>query len=40
MTRVSAPHLAHHSNGPHSVESARAEALGYGIAWDGLVVEV
>lgn len=39
-TRVFGTHLAHHSNGPHSLESARAEALGYEIAWDGLVADV
>lgn len=39
-TRVLGTHLGHHSNGPHSVESARARELGYDIAWDGLVVEV
>ena len=39
-TQILGTHIAHHSNGPHSVESARAEALGYEIAWDGLVVEV
>lgn len=39
-TRVLGTHIAHHSNGPHSVESVRARALGYDLAWDGLVVEV
>lgn len=40
VTRIFGTHLAHHSNGPHSVESARAEELGYELAWDGLVVDV
>ena len=39
-TRILGTHLAHHSNGPHSVESARAKELGYELAWDGLVVDV
>lgn len=39
-TRLLGTHIAHHSNSTHEVESARAQALGYDIAYDGLVVEV
>lgn len=39
-TRLFGTHIAHHSNSTHEVESARARALGYDIAFDGLVVEV
>jgi phosphoribosyl 1,2-cyclic phosphate phosphodiesterase len=39
-TRILGTHLGHHSHGAHSIESARAEALGYELAWDGLVIEV
>lgn len=39
-TRIIATHIAHHSHGVHSVESARAAERGYELAWDGLVVEV
>ena len=39
-TRILGTHLSHHSCDIHSVESAKAESLGYEIAWDGLVVEV
>lgn len=39
-TRVFGTHIAHHSNGPHSIEAARARECGYDLAWDGLVVEV
>ncbi|HWV24350.1 MAG TPA: MBL fold metallo-hydrolase [Thermomicrobiales bacterium] len=39
-TKVLGTHIAHHSNGPHSVESAKAQELGYDLAWDGFVVEV
>jgi phosphoribosyl 1,2-cyclic phosphate phosphodiesterase len=39
-TQVLGTHLGHHSNGPHSIEAARAAELGYQIAWDGLVIEV
>lgn len=37
-TRLIGTHLGHHSNSIHEVEQARAEALGYDIAWDGLEV--
>lgn len=33
-------HIAHHSNSIHEVEDARAQELGYRIAYDGLVVEI
>jgi len=39
-TRVIGTHIAHHSYGPHSVESARAAERGIELAWDGLDVEV
>lgn len=39
-TRHIGTHVAHHSYGTHSVESARAAEYGYELAWDGLVVEV
>lgn len=39
-TRVYGTHLGHHSCSIHEVENERANALGYEIAWDGLVVEV
>lgn len=39
-TRLLGTHLAHHSNSTHEVESERAQALGYDIAWDGLIVDV
>lgn len=39
-TRVYGTHIAHHANSVHEVEDARAQALGYAIAWDGLVVDV
>jgi phosphoribosyl 1,2-cyclic phosphate phosphodiesterase len=38
-TRILGTHLGHHSNGPHSVESARAAEHGYQLAWDGLVID-
>ena len=39
-TRLLGTHIAHHSNGTHEVESARAQALGYDIAYDGLIVDI
>jgi hypothetical protein len=39
-TRILGTHLGHHSHGVHSVEAVRAEALGYELAWDGLIVDV
>lgn len=39
-TRVIGTHLGHHSHGPHSIEAAKAEALGYEIAFDGMTVSV
>ena len=39
-SRVIGTHLGHHSHGPHSVESRRARAHGYELAWDGMLVEV
>lgn len=39
-TRILGTHLAHHSNTIHEVEDARAQALGYRIAYDGLIVEI
>lgn len=39
-TRLFGTHIAHHSNGTHEVESARAQALGYDIAYDGLIVDI
>jgi phosphoribosyl 1,2-cyclic phosphate phosphodiesterase len=39
-TRLFGTHIAHHSNGVHEDESLRARALGYDIAYDGLVVSV
>lgn len=39
-TRLFGTHIAHHSNSTHEVESAKAQALGYDIAWDGLVVDI
>lgn len=39
-TRLLGTHISHHSNGTHDVESARAQALGYDIAYDGLVVDI
>lgn len=39
-TRLFGTHIAHHSNGTHEVESERARALGYDIAYDGLEVDV
>lgn len=38
-TRLVGTHIAHHSNSTHDVESARAQALGYDIAHDGLIIE-
>lgn len=39
-TRLLGTHIAHHSNGIHEVESKHAQALGYDIAYDGLIVEI
>ena len=39
-TRLLGTHIAHHSSGTHEVISDRAVALGYDIAYDGLVVEI
>lgn len=39
-TRLYGTHLAHHSNSTHDVEDARAQALGYRIAYDGLLVTI
>lgn len=39
-TRLLGTHIAHHSAGTHDVESARAQALGYNIAYDGLTLEI
>lgn len=39
-TRIFGTHIAHHSYGAHSVETERAAAHGYSLAWDGLVVDV
>lgn len=39
-TRLLGTHIAHHSNGVHEDESRKAQALGYDIAYDGLVVTV
>lgn len=39
-TRLIGTHLAHHSNTIHDIEATRAQALGYDLAYDGLVVEV
>lgn len=38
-TRLFGTHIAHHSNSTHDVEQARAQGLGYDIAYDGLMVE-
>lgn len=38
--RIYATHIAHHSNPPHDELGALAVPHGYGIAWDGLTVEV
>lgn len=40
QTRLIGTHIAHHSNGTHEVETAKAQALGYDIAYDGLIVEI
>jgi phosphoribosyl 1,2-cyclic phosphate phosphodiesterase len=39
-TRIVGTHIAHHSYGAHSVESARVKEFGFELAWDGLVIEV
>lgn len=39
-TQLIGTHLAHHSNTIHEIEAARAQALGYDLAYDGLVVDV
>lgn len=39
-TRFIGTHIAHHSNSIHEVEDAKAQELGYRIAYDGLVVEI
>lgn len=39
-TKLFGTHLGHHSNSVHEVESKRAQAYGYDIAFDGLVVRV
>lgn len=39
-TRLYGTHLGHHSNTVHEIESARAQELGYDIAYDGLVIDV
>lgn len=39
-TRLFGTHIAHHSNGVHEAEARRAQALGYDIAYDGLIVTV
>lgn len=39
-TRLYGTHISHHSNSTHEVESAQAQAFGYDIAYDGLVVEI
>lgn len=39
-TKLLGTHIAHHSNTIHEVESERAQALGYDIAYDGLIVNV
>lgn len=39
-TRLFGTHIAHHSNGVHEQESRRAQAVGYDIAYDGLIVEI
>lgn len=39
-TRIFGTHIAHHSYGVHSMESARAVEHGYELAWDGLVITV
>lgn len=39
-TRLLGTHIAHHSNTIHEVEAERARALGYDIAYDGLIVNV
>lgn len=39
-TRLFGTHIAHHSNSTHDVEQARAQALGYDIAYDGLIIDI
>lgn len=39
-TRLIGTHIAHHSNSTHDVASARAQELGYEIAYDGMIVAV
>ncbi|MCO5226965.1 MAG: MBL fold metallo-hydrolase [Thermomicrobiales bacterium] len=39
-TRLIGTHLAHHSNTIHEVEAERAQALGYDLAYDGMVVDL
>ncbi len=38
--RIYATHIAHHSNPPHEELVAMVTPHGYGVAWDGLTVEV
>lgn len=39
-TRLFGTHISHHSNSTHDVEQAKAQQLGYDIAYDGLIVEI
>lgn len=39
-TRLYGTHIAHHSNGTHDTEDAKAQARGYHIAYDGLIVKI
>lgn len=39
-TRLLGSHIAHHSAGTHEVESSQARALGYDIAFDGLIIDI
>lgn len=39
-TRLFGTHIAHHSNSTHDVEQAKAQQLGYDIAYDGLIIEI